>query len=101
MYSLIYSPFPTKKKAENVVKVLVKEKLIACGNIFKVNSIFRWKKSINKSGEYVAIMKTKTKLVKKVENKIKKLHPYECPCIINFKFSGNKEYLKWLRESTQ
>ncbi len=49
----------------------------------------------------MVVCKTKTKLINKLIKRVKKLHPYECPSIEYMKFNANKEFLKWVDESTE
>lgn len=49
------------------------------------------------SKEVVAILKTKKENWQKVKTQIKKLHPYEVPCVIKINVEGNKEYVEWVK----
>lgn len=87
-----------KKKAQEIAGILVKEKLAGCVQIIgPVESIYEWKKKLEKTKEYLLLIKTKEILYKKVENRIKSLHSYETPEIIAIPIvRGSKEYLRWL-----
>lgn len=100
-FIIVYTTSPTKDKAEKITKILVKEKLAACCNIFKVDSIFRWQGKIEKSKEYGIFIKTKGSLFKKVKRRIKEIHPYSVPCIVSLPVeNGYKKFLEWIDEST-
>ena len=46
--------------------------------------------------------KTTKKLQTKIISEIKKIHSYDVPCIVFFKISsGNKDFLKWISNSTR
>ena len=90
------------KEAKKISSVLVKKKLIACANIFNnIQSVFSWKNKVNFSKEVVIIGKSTKKLQTKIILEVKKIHPYDVPCIIFSKISsGNKDFLKWISNST-
>lgn len=100
-FIIIYTTTPTKKEAKKIAQILVKEKLAACCNIFKIESIFRWKGKIEKIGEFGIFIKTKKNLYKKVEKRIKEIHSYSICCVISFPINfGSEKFLKWIEEST-
>lgn len=97
---LVYTVFSSSKEAEKVVTVLLKEKLIACANIFPCNSFFFWKNRLCKERETVAIMKTSENSYEKLENRISELHFYKVPAILAIKLEkGEKKFVEWVNES--
>ena len=98
---IILSTYPNKKSLDTVALQLVKLKLVACVNIFKISSIYTWKGKVENTTEYLAFFKTTQKNKKKLKEKIKATHPYEVPEIAEINVNSiNKSYLKWLVEST-
>lgn len=96
-YKLICITASSKKEARKIVEILIKEKLAACGNIFKIDSIFRWRGKIEKAKEFGIFVKTKRNLVEKIIKKVKEIHSYEIPCLISFDIEkGNEDFLKWI-----
>lgn len=101
-FILVYTTCPNQKEAKKIALILIKEKLAACCNIFKIDSIFRWRGKIEKTKEYGIFIKTKRNLFKKVEKRIKEIHSYSIPCIISFPIeSGLKSFLSWIERSTR
>ena len=100
---IVFAYITTKSKSEakKIGKVLLKEKLAACVNIFdKMESMYWWKGKIQNDSEAVLIAKTTKKLFPKLSDKVKSLHSYSCPCILQLEITnGNKEYVKWLLEN--
>jgi len=93
----IYSTFPNKKEARRIGERLVKNKLVACVNIFPIESIYLWRNKIIKDKEFVAIIKTKKENFDKVEKFILENHSYDTPCIIEIPLGRiTKKYLSWL-----
>lgn len=100
-FIIIYSTFPKRRLARRLAKKLIKEKLIACANIFKIDSVFSWKNDIEEAREYGVIFKTQKSLYKKVEERIKEEHRYEVPAIISFDITaGSNEFLSWIKNET-
>lgn len=101
-YIQVFTTTSAKKDAEMIAKELVKNKLAACVQITTISSIYRWKGKIERSKEYLCIIKSKGGLYKKIEKTIKKIHPYEVPEIISFDISsGNKKYFSWIDKSIE
>lgn len=101
-YSVIIFTASSIKEARSIVQELLKEKLIACGNILSsVESHFVWKEKYCIEKEIKVVLKTKKELFKKVENVILKLHSYEVPEIIMLPIEkGYEKYLRWIDEVT-
>lgn len=89
----------SKSEADGIVESLLKKRLIACGNIISgIESRFRWKGKIDKAKEVLAILKTRRKNFKRIEEEAKRIHSYEVPEIIAIPIvTGNEEYMKWLK----
>ncbi len=94
----IYITNPTKENAKNIAKYLLKKKLIACANIFPIDSLYWWKNKIVDEKEIVLIAKTLEKNFEKVKKEVEKIHPYSIPCIVKIPVSCNQKYFKWLKD---
>ncbi len=98
---IIVSTYPTKKSISKIANELVKNKTVACVNISKISSVYSWKNKVENTSEYLAIFKTiaKNKIV--LKKRIKEMHPYEVPEIVEIDVASvNRSYLDWLAEST-
>ncbi len=97
---LVYVTCKDVEEAKNISQTLLEKHLIACANFFPVNSMYSWKGSINNDSEFVLILKTVEENFKKIEKEIKKVHSYECPCIISIKVTDvNKEFVNYLHQN--
>ena len=98
---LIISTYPNKKSISKISNDLIKNKIIACVNISKIDSIYSWNGKIQNSPEYIAIFKTVTKNKINLKKIIGETHPYDVPEIAEIDITSiNKSYLNWLIEST-
>ncbi len=91
----------TKEQAEAIARCLVEEKLAACVQITAaIESTYIWKGRVEKSKEYLCLIKTREGLFRRVEDAIKKIHSYETPEIIAVPvLNGSTDYLQWMDES--
>lgn len=92
----------TKSKAEalEIGREIIGKKLASCVNIIpKMTSIYRWEGQVQEDSETILIAKTHSSKIPYLTKFVKKMHSYECPCIISISITeneGNEEYLKWL-----
>ncbi len=96
MITLLYVTHPNEEHALKVSRVLVEEKLVACTNVFPIQSMYPWEGKIQSESEYVSILKTFPGLKDKVVDRMIQLHEYEVPCILSFAVEVNAEYKDWL-----
>lgn len=100
-FIVVYTTLPKRRKARQLAKNLLRERLIACANIFKIDSVYRWEGELQEEGEYGLLLKTRAELYPRVETRIKELHPYELPAIVSFPISnGSKKFLDWITSET-
>ncbi|NLP02055.1 MAG: divalent-cation tolerance protein CutA [Fibrobacter sp.] len=99
---LTYITTKDKQQARLIGKTLVEERLAACVNIIDgMQSIYWWEGAISEDNEAILIAKTRNSLLEKLTNRVKSLHTYTCPCIIAIPISGgNRDYLGWIKETT-
>lgn len=102
MVLIIITTLHKKEAAVKIGKGLLKERLIACYNLFPVESAYWWKGKILEENETLVIMKTNDNNFKKVEAYIKKHPGYEVPEVIALSpKSVNSSYLKWVNQETK
>jgi periplasmic divalent cation tolerance protein len=73
-----------KRKLEEICKILVEKRLVACAQISgPIKSIYWWNGSLEETEEWMGTMKTTSDLYDEVEKEIVILHPYEVPEIVS------------------
>ena len=101
-FSLLYVTHENIDAARKIIDVLLAEKMIACANIFPIQSVYRWKWEIADTTEVVTLLKTSNKLTQVVEQKILEMHPYEIPCVmvLSDEIVANLSYASWIQDET-
>lgn len=96
------STAPDLETARKIVKALVDEGVIACGNILPgVTSIYRWQGDVEEAQEVLLILKTTDQAWPRLEERLPELHPYEVPELLLVDVSDAlPDYVGWLRENT-
>jgi periplasmic divalent cation tolerance protein len=95
---MVYVTFPSKKEAKRIAKILLDKKIVACCNIFQIESMYWWNGKIESDKEFVMIAKTLSKNVKQIKEIAKKEHPYTIPFIGVIDAETNEEYFEWMKE---
>ena len=98
-YLIVIMTAPNREEAVKIVRTLLEERLIACGNILDpVFSFFWWQGKIEEEKEVLVIMKSHEKLFKKLSKRVKELHSYDVPEILALPIvDGSSSYLEWLK----
>jgi len=95
---LAYITCKNKAEARKMASSLLEQKLIACANLFPIESMYNWKGKLQKDKEFALLVKTAASKYKQMEKEVKKLHSYEIPCILRLAAKANREYEKWVEE---
>ena len=100
---IVFTSFGSEEEAARVVRTLVEERLIACGNLVPgARSIYRWKGSVQDERETVAMLKTRKQDWPALMSRLHELHSYETPeCVAVRIASGAPRYMAWLDESLE
>ena len=99
---LVYMTAGKEREARTIARHLVENKLAACVNMIPgMQSIYTWEDQIQEDGEIVLIAKTTATQLPKLIEAVKKMHSYDCPCIVALPITaGNPAFLEWIKAST-
>lgn len=97
-YIQISTTVAKRSDAERIAKILVDKKLSACTQIVgPITSVYRWKGKVEKSKEWLCLIKTTRQRYRAVEKTLKEIHPYGLPEIIAVPIiEGSLEYFRWI-----
>ncbi len=92
----LYVTAPSEQEAEKICVILLQKKLAACVNYFPNKSQYLWKGKLEKRNEWILIIKTIEQKISLLEKEMKRIHPYNIPCITKIHVKVNAEYASWL-----
>lgn len=93
----VYITNKSKELALSLADELLQERLIACANILPIEATYHWAGAIQQEQEWVALVKTTHANWEALKEKVKRIHPYEVPCIMKFDVEANEAYEHWIR----
>ena len=96
------STVATALDAERIATALVERGLAACVNIGAIHdSLYHWRGEIETAEETPLAVKTRNELFARVEEVIRRRHPYELPEIVAVPITdGSAAYLDWIIAET-
>jgi periplasmic divalent cation tolerance protein len=99
---LILTTLPERGAAEALARELLTTRLAACIQIgATAQSLYHWRGEIETAAEIPLAIKTRTRLYPRVEEVIRRHHPYELPEIVAVPISyGLPAYLDWIATET-
>ncbi len=98
---IIYTTISNAEQAEVIAQTLLTEQLVACVNMWPINSRYTWNGKIEKTSEIAMLLKTKETCQESVYQRLKELHPYECPAIITLDVKQtNPDFANWVETQT-
>ncbi len=94
----VYMTVGRLEEAQRIGEALVEDRLAACVNIIDgMHSIYRWKGELQKDREVVMIAKTTRDRLPALIETVKRMHSYDCPCIVSFDIDGgHPDFLEWI-----
>ena len=96
VFTFLYVTTKNKAEAQRISTHLLQKRLIACANIFPIESMYWWKGKIMEGKGVALILKTMKNKVAAVRKEIEQMHSYEIPCITEIDVKPNKKYGEWL-----
>lgn len=93
---VLYITFPNRNEAKNLASQLIEKSLIACANIYKIDSLYKWEGKVMDEEEYVLWAKTSGKNIDEIEKFVSEKHSYDLPCITHFDADAKSEYKEWV-----
>jgi periplasmic divalent cation tolerance protein len=87
-------------EARRIAQAVVERRLAACAQITEIESVYRWKGTVQNDTEYRILIKTTEAQYAAVELAIRELHSYELPAIYSMPFEhAYGPYAEWIETS--
>ena len=97
VYIQVVTTTDSKEMAEKIAASVVEQRLAACVQISNCMSMYRWHGEVERTKEFVCVMKSRMDLYPELERVIRKMHTYEVPEILATEIkAGSSDYLAWL-----
>ena len=99
----VYMTAGSMEEARSIAKELVKSRLAACANLLPaMESIYEWENTIQQDQEVVLIAKTAGNRLAGLQNRVKEMHSYACPCVLALPVAdGNQPFIQWIRSQVE
>ena len=99
---MIYITCGSREEATEIARSVVEERLAACANIIGgMRSVYWWEGSVSEDDETVLILKTTSEKVATLTERVKALHSYTLPCVVEIPLGGgNAAYFEWIAAET-
>ncbi|MCT7589473.1 divalent-cation tolerance protein CutA [Aliarcobacter butzleri] len=98
---IIQTTCSSEEESQNIAKILIEQKFAACVQLSQIKSFYNWDNQFCSDKETLLNIKTRKKHFKKIKSKIKELHSYDVPEIIQLDISkSSKKYLKFIKDNT-
>ena len=99
---MVLTTVGSKMDAEIIARTLVTEQLAACVQRLPVQSCYRWNEEVIEEPEQLLLIKTTSDRYLDVQARIRELHKYEIPEIIQVPVvRGFDQYLAWVNENVR
>jgi periplasmic divalent cation tolerance protein len=100
--TLIYVTASSDEEARRIGGAVVAERLAACANLLPgMTSMFWWEGRVQEAREVTIILKTREELVRRLTDRVRELHSYDCPCIVALPVTGgSKAFIDWIVAET-
>ncbi len=93
----------SQEEADRLADLLVGKRLAACVTVIPgVQSVYRWKGAIERSREFLLIIKTSQRCFEQMTAELVQAHSYDVPEVIALPVvAGSAAYLEWMAESLE
>ena len=99
-YCMTMVSVATKEQASTISKHLVANRLAACVQITKIDSVYVWDGECQEDNEFLLLIKTEKSKFPEIEEAVQRLHDYDVPEIRGVDITdGSHDYLAWITET--
>lgn len=96
-FIMVYITNESEAEAQRISHILLEKKLIACANLFPIQSAYWWQGGIQQESEWVCLVKTMPEYWDNLRDEVLRQHRYTTPCILKIAVEANFAYEDWIR----
>ena len=94
---IVLTSLGTEDEAEKLAEAIVTARLAACVQVQRVRSFYEWQGEMQRTPEWLLVIKTRSLRYAALEAFIRANHTYKVPEIVQVPISaGSADYLQWL-----
>ena len=100
---VVFSTCASHQEAEKIATSLVERRLAACVNLIPgVESIYHWRGAVERSKEFLLVIKSSRELLPDLQAELSRMHSYEIPEVLAVPIvDGAEDYLNWMERELQ
>jgi periplasmic divalent cation tolerance protein len=100
---VVFSTCESYQEAEKIATSLVEKRLAACVNLIPgIESIYHWRGAMERSKEFLLVIKSSRELLRDLQAELSRMHSYETPEVLAVPVvDGAEEYLNWMERALQ
>lgn len=98
---LVYITCKDRSEARMISEHLLRKRLVACANIFPIESMYWWNGEITRDDEFVVMVKSLKGKLDEIRKEVRDIHSYDIPCILKLEVDANEEFLKWVNNEVK
>jgi periplasmic divalent cation tolerance protein len=99
-YLAILTTVADQQTARMIAHALVEQRLAACVQIHKIDSVYRWNGKVHEDEEWRVLAKTTQAAADRAREAIRALHPYDVPAIVALELRDvDAPYAAWIDAS--
>ncbi|MBV9462688.1 MAG: divalent-cation tolerance protein CutA [Verrucomicrobiae bacterium] len=100
--AVVMTTVAKRAEARKLAERAVRGRLAACAQIVPgLESLYSWKGKIERSDEFLILLKTTKKALPALLRGLKATHPYETPELVVWSVQASKGYAAWVKEQTR
>lgn len=99
---LIFTTVGTEADARHIARTLVGERLCACAQIDRIDSVYRWNGQVCEEPEWRVLFKTMPDRADKLQSRLLELHPYDLPAVYTVQPDAvSPAFAQWVEDETR
>lgn len=83
-----------------LAEAVVADRTVACVHQVAIDAVYRWEGSVERDSEVRAMMHTTAERVGELEERVRREHPYDLPCVLTLTAAASADYAAWVRAET-
>ena len=98
---LVLTTLATHADAQRLARAMVEQRLAACAQISRIDSVYRWQDALHAEPEFRLLLKTSATRYPALHAALRAQHPYQLPAIVALPCAhALPEFADWVEQET-